>query len=93
MKRVVISGMGLVSPLGNNKEETLISLRETKSGIKFQEEYKEMGFRSHVAGSIEDFDIELVFNMDETGLFFRVLPNWTYVKEELSGTDMPHFTM
>lgn len=57
MKRVVISGMGLVSPLGHNKEETLISLRETKSGIKFQEEYKEMGLRSHVAGSI-DIDVE-----------------------------------
>lgn len=53
MKRAVITGMGLVSPLGNNKAETLTSLRETKSGIKFQEEYKEMGLRSHVAGSIE----------------------------------------
>jgi len=57
MKRVVISGMGLVSPLGNNKMETLESLRETRSGIKFQEEYKEMGLRSHVAGSI-DIDID-----------------------------------
>ncbi|MFT4631110.1 MAG: 3-oxoacyl-[acyl-carrier-protein] synthase-1 [Candidatus Pseudothioglobus sp.] len=57
MKRVVISGMGLVSPLGNNKAETLLSLRETRSGIKFQEEYKEMGLRSHVAGSI-DLDVE-----------------------------------
>ena len=41
MKRAVITGMGLVSPLGNNKAETLESLKETKSGIKFQEEYKE----------------------------------------------------
>lgn len=57
MKRAVITGMGLVSPLGNNKEETLHSLKETISGIKFQEEYKEMGLRSHVAGSI-DIDIE-----------------------------------
>jgi 3-oxoacyl-[acyl-carrier-protein] synthase-1 len=57
MKRVVISGMGLVSPLGNNKAETLLSLRETRSGIRFQEEYKEMGLRSHVAGSIE-LDVE-----------------------------------
>ncbi|MFT7685226.1 MAG: 3-oxoacyl-[acyl-carrier-protein] synthase-1 [Candidatus Azotimanducaceae bacterium] len=57
MKRVVITGMGLVSPLGNNKEETLDSLMETRSGIKFQEEYKEMGLRSHIAGSI-DLDIE-----------------------------------
>ena len=53
MKRVVISGMGLVSPLGNNKAETLASLREGRSGIKFQEAYKEMGLRSHVAGSID----------------------------------------
>jgi 3-oxoacyl-[acyl-carrier-protein] synthase I len=57
MKRVVISGMGLVSPLGNNKAETLASLRETRSGIKYQEIYKEMGLRSHVAGSI-DIDID-----------------------------------
>ena len=45
--------MGIVSPLGNNIAETLVSLKETKSGIKFQEAYKEMGLRSHVAGSIE----------------------------------------
>jgi hypothetical protein len=53
MKRAVITGMGLVSPLGNNKAETLDSLKATRSGIKFQEAYKEMGLRSHVAGSIE----------------------------------------
>ena len=52
MKRAVITGMGLVSPLGNNVAETLDSLKETRSGIRFQEEYKELGLRSHVAGSI-----------------------------------------
>ena len=57
MKRAVITGMGVVSPLGNNIPETLTSLRETKSGIKFQDAYKELGLRSHVAGSI-DIDIE-----------------------------------
>ena len=57
MKRAVITGMGVVSPLGNNIAETLTSLRETKSGIKFQDAYKEMGLRSHVAGSI-DIDVE-----------------------------------
>jgi 3-oxoacyl-[acyl-carrier-protein] synthase-1 len=61
MKRVVISGMGLVSPLGNNKAETLSSLRETRSGIKFKEEYKEMGLKSHVAGSI---DLDLASMID-----------------------------
>lgn len=57
MKRAVITGMGLVSPLGNNIAETLDSLRETRSGIRFQEEYKELGLRSHVAGSIH-IDVE-----------------------------------
>ena len=57
MKRVVVTGMGLVSPLGNNKAEVLASLRDAKSGIRFQEEYREMGMRSLVAGSIE-LDVE-----------------------------------
>lgn len=61
MKRAVITGMGLVSPLGNNKAETLLSLQETRSGIKFQEAYKEMGLRSHVAGSI-DIDTEALID-------------------------------
>ena len=60
MKRVVISGMGLVSPLGNNKAETLQSLRETKSGIKYQPAYEEMGLRSHIAGSIDLDTSELI---------------------------------
>lgn len=57
MKRAVITGMGLVSPLGNNIAETLVSLQETRSGIRFQEEYKEMGLRSQIAGSIH-IDVE-----------------------------------
>lgn len=57
MKRAVITGMGLVSPLGNNKAETLESLKDTRSGIRFQEAYKEMGLRSQVAGSIH-IDLE-----------------------------------
>jgi 3-oxoacyl-[acyl-carrier-protein] synthase-1 len=61
MKRAVITGMGLVSPLGNNKIETLDSLMAARSGIKFQESYKEMGLRSHVAGSIE-IDTEVLID-------------------------------
>lgn len=60
MKRAVITGLGIVSPLGNNLAETLTSLRETKSGIRFQESYKEMGLRSHIAGSIELDTTELI---------------------------------
>ena len=61
MKRAVITGMGLVSPLGNNVAETLVSLKETRSGIRFQESYKEMGLRSHVAGSIH-IDVEALID-------------------------------
>jgi len=53
MKRVVITGMGIVSCIGNNSEEVVASLREGRSGIKLQPVYKEMGFRSHVAGTPE----------------------------------------
>ena len=50
MKRVVVTGMGIVSSIGNDIEEVTASLREARSGITFSEEYKELGFRSHVYG-------------------------------------------
>ncbi|MAV82195.1 MAG: beta-ketoacyl-[acyl-carrier-protein] synthase I [Pelagibacteraceae bacterium] len=49
-KRVVISGYGIVSCIGNNKEEVLKSLKEVKSGITYEKEYEELGMRSHVHG-------------------------------------------
>ena len=52
MRRVVITGLGVVSSLGNNRQEVSKSLREGKSGIEFIPEYKELGFRSHVAGTV-----------------------------------------
>ena len=52
MRRVVITGMGIVSSLGNNKTEVLDSLRQGRSGITYQPEYAEQGLRSQVAGSI-----------------------------------------
>ncbi|MCY0966566.1 beta-ketoacyl-ACP synthase I [Parathalassolituus penaei] len=50
MRRVVVTGIGIVGCLGNNKEEVLASLREQRSGIRFIPEYAELGMRSHVAG-------------------------------------------
>jgi 3-oxoacyl-[acyl-carrier-protein] synthase-1 len=50
MKRVVITGLGIVSCLGNNQEEVLQSLLNTKSGISFSEEYKEHNLKSHIHG-------------------------------------------
>ncbi|MCK0153011.1 beta-ketoacyl-ACP synthase I [Alcanivorax sp. S6407] len=59
MRRVVITGMGIVSCLGNDAESVTQSLKEGRSGIRFNETYKEMGMRSQVAGvpeiNLEDF--------------------------------------
>jgi len=50
VRRAVITGIGIVSSIGNNKEEVLDSLKNCRSGISFAEEYAELGFRSHVYG-------------------------------------------
>ncbi|KHD08624.1 3-oxoacyl-ACP synthase [Candidatus Thiomargarita nelsonii] len=52
MKRVVITGLGIVSSIGNNKQEVLESLRQGRSGIEFHQEYADLGFRTHVHGAI-----------------------------------------
>ena len=52
MKKVVITGLGIVSSIGNNKQEVLESLKNGKSGIELNPEYAELEFRSHVCGSI-----------------------------------------
>ena len=58
MRRVVITGIGIVSCIGNNKIEVLDSLLNTKSGIVFSEEHKKYNFRSHVIGKIKNLDID-----------------------------------
>ena len=59
MKRVVITGIGIVSCIGNNQEEVCKSLLNSKSGITFSEEYKEFNLKSHVHGvpniKLEDY--------------------------------------
>jgi 3-oxoacyl-[acyl-carrier-protein] synthase-1 len=50
MRRVVITGMGIVSSIGNNTQEVLASLHDARSGITLVEKFAEMGFRSHVGG-------------------------------------------
>ncbi len=52
MRRVVVTGMGVVSSIGNNKQEVLQSLREGRPGIEFAQEYADYGFRSRVHGAI-----------------------------------------
>ncbi|EMN6311270.1 beta-ketoacyl-ACP synthase I [Shigella flexneri] len=62
MKRAVITGLGIVSSIGNNQQEVLASLREGRSGITFSQELKDSGMRSHVWGNIK---------LDTTGLMDR----------------------
>ncbi|EHF0848916.1 beta-ketoacyl-ACP synthase I [Shigella flexneri] len=62
MKRAVITGLGIVSSIGNNQQEVLASLREGRSGITFSQELKDFGMRSHVWGNIK---------LDITGLIDR----------------------
>jgi len=57
MRRVVVTGIGIVSSIGNNANEVLASLREAKSGISFAPEYAELGFRCQVHGK-PDLDWE-----------------------------------
>ncbi len=60
MKRVVITGLGIISSIGNNKEEVLVSLKEGKSGIEFVPEFAEVGMRSQVAGTVKLNPAELI---------------------------------
>jgi 3-oxoacyl-[acyl-carrier-protein] synthase I len=59
MRRVVVTGMGIVSSIGNNTQEVTASLREAKSGIVAADKYKELGFRSQVHGQ-PTYDLETV---------------------------------
>lgn len=67
MKRVVITGMGVVSCIGNDVDTVLNALKEGKSGIRFNESYQEQGFRSLVSGSV---DIDLSEHIDRKQLRF-----------------------
>ena len=59
-RRVVVTGLGIVSSIGRNREEVLASLKQGQSGIEYNAEYAELGFRSHVYGSIKLDPDELI---------------------------------
>ncbi|MFB9869419.1 beta-ketoacyl-ACP synthase I [Vreelandella sulfidaeris] len=61
MRRVVVTGLGIVSCLGNDQRQVLDALKTGRSGIRFKEEYAELGFRSHVAGSV-DIDLDALID-------------------------------
>ena len=57
LRRVAVTGLGIVSPIGNNADEVATSLRDSRSGVVFCEEYAERGFRSHIHGA-PDIDLD-----------------------------------
>ncbi len=67
MRRVVVTGIGIVSCLGNDKDAVLDSLTEGRSGIKHNSSYEEIGMRSHISGSV---DIDTVAMIDRKILRF-----------------------
>ncbi|MCC2605894.1 beta-ketoacyl-ACP synthase I [Planctobacterium marinum] len=67
MKRAVITGFGIVSSIGNNKQEVLNSLKEGRSGISTAQEFKDLNLRSHVWGGI---DIDVKEHIDRKTLRF-----------------------
>jgi len=77
MRRVVVTGMGIVSSLGNNVQEVVSSLREAKSGIVAAEKYTELGFRSQVHGSLK-LDLEEVLDR-KTRRFMGDGAAYTYI--------------
>ncbi|MFQ6333323.1 beta-ketoacyl-ACP synthase I [Methylophilus sp. 3sh_L] len=90
MRRVVITGFGIVSSLGNNKHEVLESLKTGRSGISFQPEYAERGLRSHVAGSIKNLEIEAL--IDRKLLRFMAKGHayaWLAMQEAIADAQLP----
>ena len=67
MRRVVVTGLGVVSPIGNSAEEVDAALRAGRSGIEASEEMSEYGFRSRVAGTLK---IDLKEEIDKRTLRF-----------------------
>ncbi len=85
MKRVVITGLGIVSSIGNNSQEVLASLREAKSGISFSEEFDEHGFRCRVQGA-PDLDPQEVLDR-RTMRFMSKGTAWNYIAMQQAISD------
>lgn len=85
LRRVVVTGMGIVSCIGKDQDEVLDSLREGRSGISHSEDYAERGFRSHVHGKP---DIDIAAHVDKKLLrFMGDGAAWNYIAMEQAISD------
>ncbi len=85
MRRVVVTGMGIVSSIGNTVQEVLASLREAKSGIVKADDYERLGFRCQVHGA-PDLDPEEVLDRKERR-FMGSGAAWNYISMQQAITD------
>jgi len=97
MKRVVVTGIGVVSCLGNNQEEVYQSLLNTKSGISFCEEYKEHNLKSHIHGKpnikLEDHIDRKIIRFMGDGSSYNYIAMQEAVKDSgLEEKDVSNFT-
>ena len=93
MKNVVVTGMGIVSCIGSNLQEVLSNLREGKSGISKNPTYEEMGFRSHISGSVnidlsELIDRKILRFMSEAAGFGYIAAQEAIINASLSLEEM-----
>ena len=79
MRRVVITGMGIVSCLGIDKETVTESLSTGRSGISYRPDYEEVGMRSHVAGAV---DIDFSEHIDRKSFFYLLRLRKNYRRSE-----------
>ena len=85
MRRVVVTGMGIVSSIGNTTQEVLASLREAKSGVSFAPEYEQYNFRCHVHAK-PDLDPTEVLDR-RTLRFMHQGTAWNYIAMQQAVTD------
>ena len=90
MRRVVITGLGIISSIGNNSDEVLESLRQGRSGIEYHGEYSELGFRSQVHGSIHlDLD-KLIDRRLKRFMGDGAAYNYLAMQEAITDADLDH---
>ena len=97
MKRVVITGLGIVSCIGNNQEEVFQSLINGKSGISFAEEYKEYNLKSRIHGKpdikLEDFIDRKIIRFMGAGSSYNYIAMQEAIKDSgLEEKDVSNFT-
>ncbi len=89
MRRVVVTGLGILSSIGNNAKEVTESLREGRSGIEFSQEYADLGFRSHVHGPVKINTAELIDRKLKRFMGQAAAYNYLAMKEAVEDSGLP----